>query len=233
MTWRLAAIGKHPAVRDYFRAGDEFPLAGALADWAGKGYAAQDPKAAAAGGMRSWRFFARGGQRDAIACGVLRDSADALGRPYPLLVAASGPLPGWEAAWELLPLALEAVWGEIERVAAGGYPGLAPFEEALRAIGPKAPAAGFPACRSLLDEALAGQPGLPPFAPRPDEDRLLPVDDGPGTDVSLQAARWLLAARRLNPAAPGVAFLGGGFGGTGLIFFRRALVPGDFARLRG
>jgi type VI secretion system protein VasJ len=230
--WRIAAIGKHPAARDYFRAGDDFPLAGALADWAAKGY----PPVAAAGaggasGMRAWRFWSRGGQRDAIACGILRDSGDAVGRSYPLLVAAAGPLAGWEARWELLPLALEAAWIAIEQLAARSFAGVAELEGALRAVKP--PSADWETFRARFDAALPGLPGLSPFAPRADEGIPLPIDEGNGADAAAQAARWHEAARQRNAAPPGIVFVGGGLARTDMVLFRRALAPGDFARLWG
>ncbi len=229
MTWRFAAVGKHPAARDYFRVGDDFPLAGALAEWTGKGYPAVAVKEAGAAAMRSYRFWARAGQRDAIACGILRDSGDAVGRPYPLLVAGCGSLPGWESRWELLPLALEGAWAAMERLAARSFDGVAAFEEALRGL--KIPSADWDGCKGAFDEALRTLPELSAFAPRPEDGRALPIDDGPGDDVAVQAARWSAAAKKRNLDPPGVVFMGGGLERTELFFFRRAIEPGDFSRL--
>jgi len=64
--------------------------------------------------QHSWRFFARGHRRGELCCGVVRDSRDGAGRPFPLLVIGSGRLEGWERHWEVLPKTLDALWERIE-----------------------------------------------------------------------------------------------------------------------
>jgi len=54
----------------------------------------------------------------ALVCGVVRDSVDRLGRPYPLLVLGTGSLREWESHWDLLPYACLPVWQRIEYLGA-------------------------------------------------------------------------------------------------------------------
>ena len=56
----------------------------------------------------------RGMARDQLACGILSQSCDAIGRPYPLLLMGSGTSQNWEECWENLPMACEAIWSSAE-----------------------------------------------------------------------------------------------------------------------
>ena len=114
--WQWIACGKHPAARDYIRLGNQFPLGSSIYSWVEQGYSQlrhgksdQQPI--------KWRFWMNGSAREKLACGILMESADAIGRPYPLLMMGSGNLPGWEAVWEHLPIACEPVWRDAESLA--------------------------------------------------------------------------------------------------------------------
>ncbi|MEW5801056.1 MAG: hypothetical protein AB1847_03020 [bacterium] len=68
--------------------------------------------------VHSFRFWTRGSAKDMLVCGLVRDSSDRLGRPYPLLIMGTGPLPGWEERWDLVSLACERSWSQMEHLAA-------------------------------------------------------------------------------------------------------------------
>ncbi len=111
--WQWAAYGKHPSVRDYFRVGRHFPSVNSFSEWIEKGY----DMAASKKNIHeicSWRFWARESRKQNIVCGLLRDSNDSIGRPFPLMIIGTGPLKGWEEQWDLLPLACEKTWDQIE-----------------------------------------------------------------------------------------------------------------------
>ncbi len=116
--WRWAAYGKHPVASDFFRLGEEFSLGKGFSEWVGNGYKVLTSRGRADQGLYFWRFWARGAQKGTLACGVLRDSSDRVGRPFPLLIMGMGPLKGWEEAWDLLPFACETTWNQIEYLSA-------------------------------------------------------------------------------------------------------------------
>jgi len=89
-------MGKHPVAMDYFHLGTSAPLVNAFGAWIENGYQKVVSPARNGLALHSWRFWARGIQKGHIACGVVRDSSDSTGRPYPLLVMGIGKLPGWE-----------------------------------------------------------------------------------------------------------------------------------------
>lgn len=91
--WQWVICGKHPGLKDYFQLGPNLPMVAALADWIEKGYRGVAGARTLASNLLSWRFWAAGPDRNTLLCGILRDSSDSVGRPYPLLVAGSGPLP--------------------------------------------------------------------------------------------------------------------------------------------
>jgi type VI secretion system ImpM family protein len=109
-TWAWAASGKHPVVKDFIRLGPETPAVGALSRWVEKGYS----KVPVITNMHSWRFFARGTQSQELVCGLLRDSRDGAGRPFPFLIVGTGRIEGWEKHWVYLPEILGGLWERLE-----------------------------------------------------------------------------------------------------------------------
>ena len=109
-TWAWAASGKHPVVKDYIIIGQETTIANALAGWVEEGYARVSGNTA----LHSWRFLARGAQPEELACGLLRDSFDGAGRPFPFLIVGSGRLEGWEKHWVYLPEICDSLWERME-----------------------------------------------------------------------------------------------------------------------
>ncbi len=232
--WRYTAVGKHPVARDYFRVGETEPMINGFAEWVGSGYRALEVAARPAmSALLSYRFFARGAGRDMLACGVLRDSSDALGRPYPLLLMGCGPLKGWEDSWDLLPLACEKTWEQMEYASAAAHVDVARFDAQVR--GTRAPDGdwgGLSARRGApggpeagIAERVSGQIGLPDF--------ILRLGDGGSVDVGLAASLGFSRTRSRGQAAPNAVFLGGTFERTRLAVYNRSLTASDFAALWG
>lgn len=134
--WLWAASGKHPATSDFFQAGLAFPLMKGFSDWVDNGYQALTKKGGGCPGPLAWRFWARSGEKERLAVGLLRDSSDRLGRPYPLLIMGTGPLNGWEDHWDLVPFACEGAWNQMEYLSAQSFKEFQSFESEIQNVRP-------------------------------------------------------------------------------------------------
>ena len=86
-------------------------------------------------GMCSWRFWAQvPGKKDNIVCGVVRQSSDKIGRPYPLIIVGTGVLGSCWKKWDLLPSGLDNLWQRMETLAAGRAADVRFFEDELKCI---------------------------------------------------------------------------------------------------
>lgn len=132
--WLWSACGKHPAARDYFKIGNIFPLAAAFSDWIDRGYSAINRSGKAPHGHISWRFWAHEPKTNNVICGIIRDSRDGVGRPFPLLIAGTGPLPDWNKNWDLMPFALENSWAQIEYLSTKPFLDVRAFEKELATV---------------------------------------------------------------------------------------------------
>ncbi len=130
--WNWAAVGKHPAAKDYIRIGSRSSLIDAVADWSAKGYDALHPSKDQPPSMHSWRFWLRGVKKGMLICGLGRDSSDRIGRPYPLLVIGEGRLKGWEKRWPQLPAQLNNSWESMESMVARRFDSIHGLEEQIR-----------------------------------------------------------------------------------------------------
>jgi type VI secretion system ImpM family protein len=108
--WVWGAAGKHPVVKDYITLGEETQVLRAFSRWVEEGYS----RVKETGAQRSWRFFTRGLKPEDLACGLVRDSHDKAGRPFPLIMMGYGRVEGWDRQWELLPWAFDGVWSRLE-----------------------------------------------------------------------------------------------------------------------
>jgi type VI secretion system protein VasJ len=135
--WLWTAVGKHPAAADYINIDGGSSLLEALADWMAKGYDEINRGSQNVGaGPYSWRFWLRGAKKGALICGIVRDSSDRIGRPYPLLIMGEGVVQKWEKQWELLPLDLIKTWQRMEFIASHRYEDVGTLTEALRTLTP-------------------------------------------------------------------------------------------------
>ena len=136
--WQWAAYGKHPAAKDYFKVGQDFPLLNSFSGWIENGYQVLASKNNPIKARRSWRFWTRESRKENLVCGIVRDSNDSLGRPYPLLIIGTGPLKDWLSQWDLVPLACEKAWGQMEYLSAKTFGDLRELEEEVQDISPPA-----------------------------------------------------------------------------------------------
>jgi len=240
--WRFAAFGKHPWAKDYIRLGSTTPMLEGIADWVDKGYGGIEGKKKGMADASSWRFWSKGFGPGALVCGVVRDSVDRLGRPYPLLVLGTGPLRDWEGHWDLLPYACLPVWQRIEYLGAQRYEEIGRFESAIRGLHPPVPEwADFsgrrerevaaPEVRSgtagpdggSVHEGNAAVPG--------EASRFIRLDGEGGRDPFPEAVGWQSRLRRDDAEAPNAVFFGGTISRAYLGVFRKALATPDFVRI--
>jgi type VI secretion system protein VasJ len=130
--WNWAAMGKHPAAKDYIRIGGRSSLLEAVAAWSAKGHDALHPAKERPPAMRSWRFWLRGVKKGMLICGLARDSSDSIGRPHPLLIMGEGRLKGWEKRWPQLPAQLSTPWKSMESIVARRFDDIQGLAEQIR-----------------------------------------------------------------------------------------------------
>jgi type VI secretion system protein VasJ len=227
--WRFAAFGKHPGAKDYIRLGSATPILAGIADWVDKGYAGIEGKKKGMADAASWRFWSKGGGPEALVCGVVRDSVDRFGRPYPLLVLGTGSLRDWEAHWDLLPYACLPVWQRIEYLGAQRYEEIGRLESTIRGLHPPVPGwADFSGRRDreVPASVRAGNDDAPGEATR-----FLRLDGELGRDPFPEAVGWQSRMRRDDAEAPNAVFFGGTLSRAYLGVFRKALATPDFVRI--
>lgn len=231
--WKWAAVGKHPAAADYIQLESGTPLLQAMADWMTKGYDHFTRDRQNTLDNHSWRFWLRGVKRGNLIAGVIRDSSDRIGRPFPLLIMGEGQLKGWENQWELLPAALSPFWQQAEYIGAHQYSDLTALSAEISALvtpqyahlkkskTPLAPAsfspdAAFSACAASLQR---------------DGKALVPLnhsDAGNPVDVCIH---WHTQLKGCTPELPRAVFLGGSPQRICLMVLQQPLGPADFETL--
>ena len=231
--WKWSAYGKHPAARDYFRIGSNAPLSGAFSVWVERGYTRFIARGRPSGPPASWRFWTRETAQDHIACGILKDSTDAVGRPYPLLIMGSGPAAEWVDHWDLVPFACDAAWTEIEQISARSFGDVKSLEaEILKVKGLSADWHGFgekrkspgKASPEALDNLKIRVHRLSEAEP------ILRLGEKSYDYFDLiDACHRLLRADSKEP--PSAVFMGGTVIHTYLAVFRRPLTESDFLKL--
>jgi type VI secretion system protein VasJ len=134
--WRWAFCGKHPVARDFVRFGADDAAMKVFAEWIDQGFNMLSGRYQTRTKPVSWRLWVRGSRSGSLLCGLMRDSCDSIGRPYPLMILGSGPLLDWEDHWELLPLACEQTWNEIEYLSTGKFENLERLKKGIGSIKP-------------------------------------------------------------------------------------------------
>jgi type VI secretion system protein VasJ len=184
---------------------------------------------------RSWRFWTREARKENVVCGVVRDSNDSLSRPYPLLIMGTGPLKDWVSQWDLVPLACESAWGQMEYLSAKAFNDLRELEEEVQNITP--PAGEWLALarqREGFEELGSPRVTEPGGAASSLSERMewfIPFDQLPPRDhFELIGLCHSLVRARIE-AAPSAIFMGGTAEKMYVAFFRRPLAPSDFIRL--
>lgn len=218
--WRWMACGKHPSASDFFKIGARFLLAESLAEWIDRGYRALPEGSRRC--RRSWRFWATGGPRE-LAIGLLVDSRDSLGRPYPLLLMGSGPLPGWEEHWELLTILCQKAWIGFECVACERFSDLNGMQAALEEVTPPAPVES-----SVLTSTgnLYGKP--PPVSSGGEDKDVIDVDIAESYDNLSSIVNSVSCAGLALNKVPTAVFIAGEHQIRRLLLFQRPLSHKDF-----
>jgi type VI secretion system protein VasJ len=233
--WQWAAYGKHPIAKDYFTIGQGFPLLNSFAGGMENGYQVLASKDNLAKARHSWRFWTREARRDNVVCGVIRDSSDSLGRPYPLLIIGTGPLKDWVGQWDLVPLACDNAWSLMEYISGKIFGDLRELEEEVQKLVP--PAAdwlGWARKREVfaelepprLDELLGLTSGLPERT-----ECFVPVTQLPPRDRFELICLYHSFVKARVEGPPNTVFTGGTDDSTYAAFFRRPLAASDFIRL--
>ena len=240
--WRWGAYGKHPIAADYIRLGDFTPLMNGFSDWVANGFKALSLGKNSGHQPCSWRFWAKGPQKGEIICGLVRDSCDSIGRPYPLLILGSGPLKNWEERWDLLPFACEKSWDQTEYISSQMFSDFKRLDTEFRNM--KSPQPEWDECRTRRDELMEFSESME----RDPTGYLLHLKNAvheasgkPEGFFSLDPAMFrdqLTAVNYLyhllierNNNAPNAMFLGGTLDMAFMSYYRRPLASDDFMAL--
>jgi type VI secretion system protein VasJ len=241
--WSWGAYGKHPVANDYFRVGKKLPLMNLFADWVDKGYPAVASKENNLKGRCSWRFWARGSGKQDIVCGVIMNSSDSLGRPYPLLIMGTGQLKYWDDQWDLLPLAVEKTWSQIEYLSSRMFNDVKDLETSVRNIRPPHPE--WPEFiekrRAIVDVGtpINHEDLIPNFRKMKEQavrlsaqlEGFISLDQKTSHDEFTLILLWHFLFKSSGKNVPNAVFIGGTMEKTYLAFFNRPLNSSDFVHL--
>lgn len=234
--WQWGACGKHPVARDYFKISRAMPAFDALEKWVQRGYAEVSKGAGHDTVVRSWRFWAKGVKKELIA-GLVKDSCDTLGRPFPLLVMGCGMLDGWERYWECLPVFFEKLWEDLEYVTARRLDGLPDLENAVLSIKlPENDPQRFRVVRDTLSRISPAPDGDHKMAQPPDvilraKMAVIHMDEQGERGYSSRAGAWSALSKTYAEEAPNAVFVGGTAKKHYVVFFRRPINTADFAHI--
>jgi type VI secretion system ImpM family protein len=216
-SWIWGASGKHPVVKDFIRIGPDTPLMNALSRWVEDGYQKVGDK----GIQHSWRFFARGMMNRELCFGLVRDSHDGSGRPFPLIIMGSGILERWDKCWDMLPQALEAIWENLEFLSVKR---VCDLEELKGDIG-RLPAPILPERRGA---SAASDEGI--SLPGQENGMITAVLKDSGNHL-MEIEQLLRLTGKRSRSAPDAVFIGGALEQSSLVVFYRPLKAADFVRL--
>jgi len=225
-----AACGKHPAAKDFFSVGQDFPLLKIFSGWVDHGYnmLAQKNNNPA---INSWRFWAKGAAGKSLICGLVKDSSDGIGRNYPLLIIGTGLLRGWEEQWDLIPLACEKIWSGIEYIATQNFSDLKKLETEINNIRQPEPTwQELKSKKNSFHSDVSTVQNIPDLPPEKKE-RFIPLDQGAHHDQNLLISHWHSLFRINAETIPNAVFMGGSVGRSFVGFYRRPLTPMDFIQL--
>jgi type VI secretion system protein VasJ len=241
--WRFVAVGKHPVAKDFLKLGESIPQVNDLSAMMKTAYSTLMSRFNSAPGFSSWRFWSKGSGKDSLICGIVRDSSDKMGRPYPFLIIGSGQLKDWEFQWDLLPFACENTWCQFEYLSTQNFEHIKKLEEELANIRPPTPhwAEHSDRRRSLN---RIGSP-LDPFASFLDLKKLkgqvaglsdqkeyfVSLDRGPCHDKILPVSLWHHLFMVTLKSVPQTVFMGGTLDKAFLVAYSRTLKPEDAVQL--
>ena len=236
--WRWVATGKHPSMRDYINIGQTFPLAVSFSQWIDKGFRRMPPRNFGHSPC-SWRFWARGVSPQEITCGLMRDSCDSFGRPYPLMMMGNGTLDEWQNCWELVPNACESAWTQMDKISVQRFAEVESLERTVNrlplplsdwlAYSPRDDENRGDGEPAMSDELECFQRQLKNLSEKDAGYVALDPDSGLDCFGDVQLVGRIL--RECNGGVPSTVFLGGTAELTWFAFFRRPLSAADFNTL--
>nr|WP_319490564.1 type VI secretion system-associated protein TagF [uncultured Desulfobacter sp.] len=223
--FKISAFGKHPAFDDFFSIQVESPITRALVAWIEKAVG-QHPPAHQKATSCSYRFWTKGIKNYDLTLGLVRDSSDRMGRPYPLLITAGVAIKNWQKTWQDIFSIFEPVFRTFEASAAGRHDDFKSFETELRNINVQRVNAPGKTVDKLPHSILAFY-----------------KQDGKENRLSLPVSKLLAAFENTGvkpdtwgffkkyPPIPGAVFLGGVPDMPMIHMFNRPLRAQDFNRL--
>jgi len=213
--WTWGAAGKHPIVKDYISLGQETPLLHVFSRWVEEGYHKVNKDTT----HRSWRFFAKGMKRAELSCGLLRNSHDGVGRPFPFIILGSGPLEGWEPRWEILPLAFDTLWERMEYLCAKRVFDLTELKKDIERL----PNPSLPEEGQFVVESGSELPQQ--------QDGILSIPLKGTGDPREEIIQCLMLFKSSSHHIPDAVFIGGPAEQSFLVIFTRSLNMADFKKL--
>lgn len=242
-SWQWGACGKHPLVKDYFSVGRNTALLKTFSDWMESGYHLLTTNRNLRSSLCSWCFWARGPKSGALICGLVKESSDRIGRPYPFLIIGNGFLKNWEKRWDLLPFSCEKTWNRLEAVSSGMPRDLKEFEIELERIRPPSGDWDDLAAEraSLLRDGLASrtlhsgnnvaamEEAAASMASR--SRIIVPLTRRGAEDPWSSIVLWHTAFKSRMKTTPHFLFMGGTAEKTFLCLYGQAITPEDLPRL--
>ncbi len=214
--WQWGATGKHPVARDYISIGFQSRC---LRIFSGLVEEAFIKTGSAARKYVSYRYFLKGGKKGMISCGIFKDSRDAVGREFPLVVAGYGMLPGWEERWETISEAMAQVCSEAEYISSRKLASLDEFKASLSRLGAPSAVGG-----AGFQEKSAFNPDIPGSG-------FIPLVPGDEDVMAEQVTGYMSQLKKADSTAPEAVFIGGTQDRACLSIFRKPLDPNDVSGL--
>lgn len=214
--WLWGATGKHPVARDYISIGFQSRCLRIFSGLVERGFM----KTPSTGrGFVSYRYFLKGGKKGMISCGIFKDSQDAIGREFPLVVSGYGMLPGWEEKWEKIPEAMDSVCSEAEYICSRKFSTLDEFKASLSRLGAPSAVGGTGFQEKAISSANIPGSGIIELVPG-DED-----------GIAEQVSGYMAGLKKADSASPEAVFIGGTQERSCLSIFRKPLDPNDISGL--
>lgn len=118
---RWFIFGKHPAFADYLNFGCASHLSSTFSNWVRQGFERHVSEGGSSRQPCAYRFWAKADDKHGLVIGILKSSADSMGRPFPLLLLGTVSLKGWKDQWQMLAEYLEIPWSGMEIIANTTY----------------------------------------------------------------------------------------------------------------
>ena len=240
--WVWSASGKHPAAKDYLKIGQKFALADSLSEWVEKGFNALTAKEKHGQSFISWRFWGRGSGKERLMCGLLKDSSDSIGRPYPFFTIGMGTLREWETNWDLVPFVCEKTWNQQEYISTGMMRSVRQLSTELQNMRPPLPE--WPAFLKKREDFVEIQKSSEVLSGAYYEDfekqasvmakmqeGVIEFDRELFTDHTMLIGLWHYFLKKHSRDIPNICFIGGTMEKTFAVFFKRPLAAADLTQL--